>query len=199
MLAARANPCCCFPFHVLLEGEVRNEVTAASPNVVVVIDAGKFARIASKSAGARSWRRDQRQTGRRSDPKHRSPCRRRRSGARAGRSATATRPRRQRLDADIVGPGALHDDARTGDVLWRARAEEECRQRAHAMRFLDGADDRIVGHGRIHAGIWWRQERSDARRLDRQYGLPVHGGSAARVGQRRSGHAAVSELWEFPV
>ena len=126
-------------------------------------------------------------------------CVRRRASSRSGGAAGKTNAGRgacsrgrsyseswrQRLDARLLGAGADDDRARAGHVLWRPGPQEERVERGHAVLFLNGPDDRPLGH------LWlltflWRHESVDRRRH-----LPVHAQRPSRVDRKRTLHSAL--------
>ena len=78
-----------------------------------------------------------------------------------GRCRRSSPGRAQRLDAHLLGAGAVHDRTGSGHVLWRPGPTQERAQRAHAVHFSDGADDRPVGHLRLFARL--RRQRTTGR------------------------------------
>src|SRR5690606_17137501 len=62
-------------------------------------------------------------------------------GGDADRDRTSRPCRSQRLDADLLCPGAVYDRAGPGVVLWRAGPQEKRTQCDDAVRVSDGFDD----------------------------------------------------------
>ncbi len=61
---------------------------------------------------------------------------------------------RQCVDAGLRGTGADDERPRTGTVLWRSGAEEECSGHHDADLRHDGHGDGAVGPGELLAGLW---------------------------------------------
>ena len=108
-------------------------------------------------------------------------ARRGRGGYRRGQARRA-----QRVDAHLVGAGAVHDGAGPGDVLRRPGPQEERAGRDDAVRVPDGPDD--GASGRCTATRWRSAATTNAQDqpVHRQQRLPVHERRRSGVGTTRA-------------